>query len=102
MSIDKFYPISGSMKQPGLGVMLSLKMKISGHLAAAKQGDLDRESALVNRLGQVRRNFEHQPEWLTEELQEAVTYLRSVGRVVDFKNSNPALWISQRGGRPRW
>lgn len=100
---DKYYPESDSMKTQGVGIVISLKAKLQSHLRKAMSGDREAESKLCNRLGQIRRNFPDKfPDWLKEEFDQAVPFLRSVGRTINFKSSDPRYWISQRGGYPRW
>jgi len=101
---DEFYPESNSIKNMDgkLGVALSLRLKLIRHLNNAKAGDMNAESKLVNRIGQLRRNRPSMPHNLTAELKQAVEYLRSVGRVINLKGDDPSLWISMRGGAPRW
>lgn len=104
MSIDKFYPISQTMKNKGFGVKISLLTKLNGHLRNAKNGNCKAESKLCNRLGQIRRHFQWSE--LDDDLQsavkESVEFLRSVGRNVDFKNEDPRYWITNRNKNPRW
>ena len=103
--LDMFYPASQTMLNAPQGMwQLGMAIKLSEHLAAAKLGDRDRESRLVNRLGQIRRCVE-KPDIsavLTDEMVKACRWLRSQGRTVDMGNHDPRLWISQRGGAPRW
>ena len=103
--LDTFYPASQTMLNAPQGMwQLGMAIKLSEHLAAAKLGDRDRESRLVNRLGQIRRCVE-KPDIsavLADEMVKACRWLQSQGRKFDFKNDNPAKWISQRGGAPRW
>ena len=77
---------------------------LAEHLKAAERGDRDRESRLVNRLGQLRRCVESSyiRDGLKEQIVAAVDWLRNNGRTVDFSATDPARWISQRGGAPRW
>ena len=84
--------------------------KIEGHLLAAAEGDRERESKLITRIGELRADFPSRAEfrsWAEEDpavlelLGKAVAFLRSVGRTVDFSNPDPALWISARGGGRR-
>ncbi len=84
---------------------MGFRSKILGHLEAAKAGDRDRESALINRLGQLRRHYlkiGDMPDFLIDAVKQAVAFLRSVGRTVDLGNPDPAKWVSRRGGSPRW
>jgi len=101
---DEFYPESNSIKNldSKFGIIIGLKLKLISHLNNAKAGDMNAESKLINRIGQLRRNRPSMPEELREELKQAVEYLRSVGRVIDLKGDDPSLWISMRGGAPRW
>lgn len=101
--LDLFYPISETMSSGGIWE-IGMVVKLAGHRQMAKSGDLERESRLVNRLGQLRRNCEYMDmsNNLKEEINESVAYLRSVGRKVDFSKKNPAEWITTRKGNPRW
>ena len=103
--LDMFYPASQTMLNAPQGMwQLGMAIKLSEHLAAAKLGDRDRESRLVNRLGQLRRCVESSyiSPGLHEQIVAAVGWLRDHGRTVDFSSADPAKWISQRGGAPRW
>lgn len=78
--------------------------KLADHRAGAEAGDRDKESRLCNRIGQLRRlvKREQMLDALREEVEEAVKFLRSTGRTVDFAQEDPAKWITTRDGRPRW
>ena len=97
-----FYPVL-NVKSPF--TQMGLMVKIRNHLHAARRGDRERESRLINRLGSLRRSSEAF-NGLTLDLQaavkDAVNYLRTTGRKVDFKNPDPALWITTRSGQARW
>ena len=82
----------------------AMAAQMADHLAAAKAGNRDRESRLINRLGQIRRHLtsDQLSGVLADQFKEACQLLQSVGRKIDFRNENPACWISQRGGAPRW
>lgn len=106
--VDDFYPVSDTVRNAATGktiAVIGYDHRLRRHLAGAKAGDRDRESRLVNRLGQLRRSLPKLSEATPDIrllVKECVEYLRSVGRTVDFANTEPALWISQRGGNPRW
>ncbi len=105
--IEKFYPRSASIaNMANTMTQIQLEMKLRGHIQAAQGGDRERESRLINRIGQIRREFPNGlaavPERIRTVMREAVEWLRSVGRVTDFKNPDARYWISQRGGAPRW
>ena len=103
--LDMFYPASQTMLNAPQGMwQLGMAIKLSEHLAAAKLGDRDRESRLVNRLGQIRRCVEKPniSAVLADEMVKACRWLQSQGRKFNFKSDNPSEWISQRGGAPRW
>lgn len=106
MSLDKFYPLSQTITAcPGGIWQIGMVAKLEGHLQSAKNGNRDSESRLVNRLGQLRRHFNTLDEMsgnLQDVYKKAITWLRANERVCDLTNPNPALWISQRGGAPRW
>ena len=97
-----FYPIL-DLESPF--TQMGLMIKIRNHLHAARRGDRERESRLINRLGSLRRSSKSF-NGLTLDLQatvkDAVKFLRAVGRKVDFKNPDPALWITTRSGQARW
>ena len=102
---DSFYQVSQTMVDCPQGLwQAGMMVKLAEHLKAAKQGDRDRESRLVNRLGQLRRCVESSyiSPGLQEQIVAAVGWLRDHGRTVDFSSADPAKWISQRGGAPRW
>lgn len=105
MSIDRFYPVSDTMTNTPMGMwQIGMVIKLEDHLQNAKNGNLDSESRLVNRIGQLRRNVpvEHLSENLRDVVSKAVAWLKTTGRIVDLTNPDPALWITQRGGAPRW
>lgn len=105
--VDDFYPISQTIVQ-GQSIMwqLGFLVKINDHLAAAKRGDRERESKLINRLGQLRRStssLDVLNDDLKDAVKEAVTWLRSTGRSVNFGHDNPGMWVTLRDGRsPRF
>lgn len=102
---DSFYPVSQTMVDCPQGLwQVGMMAKLAEHLKAAERGDRDRESRLVNRLGQLRRCVESSyiRDGLKEQIVAAVDWLRNNGRTVDFSATDPARWISQRGGAPRW
>ena len=74
------------------------------HKTAAKSGDHDHESQLINHLEQIRRHLhsDQLSQGLADQFKEACLWLRSEGRKIDLRNEDPARWISQRGGAPRW
>jgi hypothetical protein len=103
INYDKFYPAQANVQLPLKQIGWTLKIR--EHLTLAKAGDRERESRLCNRLGSLRRSspsFDELTEHLKDVVKEAVTFLRSQGRKVDFKHSDPACWITMRDGRPRW
>lgn len=105
MALDSFYPISETMKNAPTGMwQLGMVVKLETHLQNAKNGDRDAESRLVNRVGQIRRNVpvENLTESLREVVGKTIAWLKTTGRVVDLKNPDPALWITQRCGAARW
>ena len=102
---DEFYPISTAMRDCAGGVwQLAMVVKLRDHLVGAKAGDREKESRLINRLGQLRRNVAaaDMNVELTSIVQSAVAWLRTQGRTVDMGNHDPRRWISRRGGAPRW
>ena len=102
---DAFYPVSQTISACPTGLwQIGMTAKLAEHLAAAKGGDRDRESRLVNRLGQIRRHLhsDQLSQGLADQFKEACLWLRSEGRKIDLRNEDPARWISQRGGAPRW
>ena len=102
MSIDTFYPISETIQQAPNGLWtIGMFTKLETHLKNAMEGDRDAESKLVNRLGQLRRHyptFAAIPANLQGSIKRSAEWLRTTGRKIDFKNENPALWITQRDG----
>lgn len=101
---DQFYPPSETMSGQSPFWQIGMVAKLADHRAGAEAGDRDKESRLCNRLGQLRRlvKREQMLDALREEVEEAVKFLRSTGRTVDFKQEDPAKWITTRDGRPRW
>ena len=100
--VDMFYPIL-NLESPF--TQMGLMAKIRNHLHAARRGDRERESRLINRLGSLRRSsasFNGLTLDLQTAVKDAVKFLRSEGRKVDFKNPDPALWITTRSGQARW
>lgn len=104
-AFDEFYAPSSSIGKSAVWE-ISMMLKISDHLKSAKNGNRESESKLINRLGQVRRhitNFNSLSENLTEVFKEAVEWLRSTGRTVDFTAKDPGYWITARDGKtPRF
>ena len=101
---DQFYPPSETMSGQSSFWQIGMVAKLADHRAGAEAGDRDKESRLCNRLGQLRRlvKWEQMLGPLREEVEEAVKFLRSTGRTVDFAQEDPAKWITTRDGRPRW
>jgi transketolase C-terminal domain/subunit len=101
--VDEYYPIDNDIKIYPVREMGYI-MKINNHLQNAKLGDHIAESKLCNRLGTLRRSIEIKdmsPD-LQDAVKEAVAWLRTTGRKVDFTNQDPALWITTRSGNPRF
>jgi transketolase C-terminal domain/subunit len=101
--VDEYYPIDNDVKIYPVREMGYI-MKINNHLQNAKLGDKIAESKLCNRLGTLRRSIEIKdvsPD-LQDAIKEAVAWLRTTGRKVDFANQDPALWITTRSGNPRF
>ena len=103
---DKFYPPIPHFNDFNLGIMIGLPLKLRGHLAAAKAGDRDRESRLINWLGRIRvsadTKFNDLPAELREAMKESCDWLRTQGRIVNFRDPDPARWVTTRDGQPRW
>ena len=105
--IDEFYPESTVMAaQPDGMWQLGLVMKLEEHLAKARRGNRLYESKLINRIGQLRRctrHFDQLQTPLQDKVKEAVTWIRSTGRTVNFDADDPRYWITARDGKsPRW
>ena len=105
---DEFYPPSSSIYGAATGKTLAhigFELKLRQHLAAAVLGDRERESKLINRIGQIRRHVPRvsdvHPD-IKQVLRESRAWLEAVGRKIDFMNEDPRHWISARGGGPRW
>jgi hypothetical protein len=101
--IDKYYPLDDNLNAYPLR-QIGYIMRISANLHLAKTGDRVAESKLCNRLGSLRRSIEFQdmsPN-LQDIVKEAVDWLRTTSRKVDFTNPDPALWITTRSGSPRF
>lgn len=104
-AFDEFYPVSDSIGKSGFW-HIGMLLKIEGHLNSARNGNRESESKLINRLGQLRRHISSFNE-LTPDLKaavkEAVEWIRTTGRAVDFTASNPGSWITARDGKtPRF
>jgi hypothetical protein len=90
-------------------ITMGYLIKIAGHLRAARLGDRDAESKLINRLGELRAAFNSKEDFirwakqsqLDEVLPEAFHWLKSVGRVVNLSATDQSCWISCRGGFAR-
>ena len=105
--LDYFYPVSESILGCTDGMwQIAMSLKLSDHRQKAMAGDREAESRLINRLGQLRRcchDLGSLSEPLQAEVRASAAWLRSVGRKVNFHNSNPAMWVSARDGKsPRW
>jgi len=100
--VEEFYPSYDFQQHPFLE--MALMFKIRRDIDLARKGDRTAESKLCNRIGSIRRSskFEDLSPDTQTAVKEAVEYLRSTGRKVDFSNPDPSLWISTRDGRPRW
>jgi hypothetical protein len=84
---------------------MGLTLRITEHLAFAKTGNMDRERRLIQRLGELRscnKPFSQLCDDLQKAVKDAVMFLRSTGREVNFTHPNAAMWITTRDGRPRW
>jgi hypothetical protein len=102
-NVEKFYPIDNDFSTSPLREMGYI-IRINENLRLAKAGDRVAESKLCNRIGTLRRSLEFKnisPD-LQDVIKEAVTWLRTTGRKVDFTNPDPALWITTRSGNPRF
>jgi hypothetical protein len=104
---DQFYPYSETIaKNVSCMWQVEMTVKLLDHLQHARNGNRERESKLINRLGQIRRcagPFNTLSENLREAFTESVKWVQSTGRKVDFKHREPAMWITARDGvTPRW
>jgi hypothetical protein len=101
--VDRYYPIDDKLKLYPLR-QVGYIMRITANFGLAKAGDRDAESRLCNRLGSLRRSieFSDMSPNLQEAVKDTVEWLRSVGRKVDFKHNDPAMWITTRSGGPRF
>lgn len=105
--LNDFYPISNTMCDCPSGIwQVGMVVKLTEHLAAAKSGDRERESKLINRLGQLRRNtssLNTLNTTLVDVVKQSADFLRSTGRSVNFAHEDPRYWITARDGKtPRW
>ncbi len=106
--VDRFYAIDRLTASAARGeslAVIALERKLREHLAAAVLGSRERESRLVNRIGQIRRSVPRMSlldPAIKQILKEAKEWLAAVGRVIDLGSDDPREWISQRGGQPRW
>lgn len=113
--LDDLYPESKNLRT-GTKIawdqaILDLKKLREDSEWVSRQKDLDEEkyeNRLVNKVGQIFRMFyrsgtpsKNVPPGAVKEMNLSIEYLRGKGRVIDPKNPNPALWISERGGGPR-
>ena len=106
-AFNEFYPESEIMRECPHGMwQAGMVVKIDGHLKKARAGAREAESKLINRIGQLRRCVEHftvLQYMLQDSVKEAVEWLRSTGRRVDFSAEDPRYWITARDGKsPRW
>lgn len=107
-SVSDFYPKSESVANAALGRTLATigyALRLRQHLAGARAGDRERESRLCNRLGQLRASlpaFSLATAEVQQVVRESVAFLREQGRTVNFTDPDPARWITQRNGLPRW
>lgn len=103
MSANEFYPVSQELIVLNPVYTFGWIEVVQRLLDEAKVGSSSAESELCNRIGQLHRC---QPERIPSPCKalvvEAIRFLRSQGRVVDFTQFDPRLWISRRGGSPRW
>lgn len=102
---DEFYPLSASIQTSGVWE-INMVQKLENHLSKAVNGDREAESKLINRLGQIRRHvasFDTLSANLQDVIKKSVSWLRTIGRSVDFKNTDPGYWITARDGKtPRF
>lgn len=103
--VDINYPFQYLMKDAIEDWEKSFYIKIKGCLILAKKGDILFENELINYIGTIQRN-RHGFNELNQELyyliEEAIEYLKSVGRKINFNHKDPSHWISTRSGQPRW
>ena len=107
-AFNAFYPASNSVRLAARGESLgsiALEQRLRVHLAGAVMGVGNMERKLIRRICQIRREVEYLKDLdpaVKQVVKEAVAWLRAVGREVDFQADNPANWVTQRGGEPRW
>lgn len=107
MSVDIFYPVSEVIvEQPHSTWQFQMVLKLEGNLQAARKGNYEFETQLINRLGQIHRSvkdFSIMTSELMDTVTEALRWLRAIGRRINFQHDNPAYWVTQRDGySPRW
>jgi hypothetical protein len=103
--VDEFYPMSQTIAACPQGLwQVGMVTKLANHRANAQRNDRVAESKLCNRLGQLRRQMKtaEMSTALKDEVKASVVYLRSVGRIVNFKSDDPRQWISTREQKTRW
>lgn len=103
--VDTNYPFQYLMKDAIEDWQRSYTIKIKGSLLLAKKGDILFENELINYIGTIQRNrygFEELNQELYGLIEEAIEFLKSVGRKINFNHKDPAYWISTRSGQPRW
>ena len=103
--VDTNYPFQYLMKDTIEDWEKSYTIKIKGSLLLAKKGDILFENELINYIGTIQRNrhgFEELNQELKHVIQEALEFLKSVGRSINLNHVDPAFWISTRSGQPRW
>jgi hypothetical protein len=101
--IDDFYYVDKILlKYPIREIDYMIKLK--HYLQLAKIGDRNYESQLCNLLGTLRRSIQLDilSPCLQTIIKQAVQWLQTTGRKIDFSNPDPALWITKRNGKPRF
>ena len=99
--VDRFYPFD-PMLEPFLYHQRKKEFGVELKNLVETPGN---EEEIMRLLGSIRR----QHGWpgmegvlISGYVGYAVKYLIQRGRVIAFRNGNPALWISEVGGAPRW
>jgi hypothetical protein len=103
---NKHYPIDYDLTPPHTwrATCTNYIKDIKENLALAKIGYRKAETRLCNILGTIKRSVNHDDltVGLLRAIEEAVAWLQSVGRRIDFTHPDPAMWITDRKGDPRF
>ncbi len=106
--LDKFYPTKARLTRAAAGEIrdvIAVERRLRELLSLAVYGEEASEDKLVRLVGQLRRQVPLMSKLdpsIKQIIKEVRAWFSSVGRDTDLASDDPAMWITNRDGSPRW